>query len=267
MTARPATSEGFDTMTTVKKIMLAALVAAGVVCGGSANAGFELRFDFISSGPNPPGAPTTPQFFYTLTSSSAPGNQSGIIDLWDGDVNTGPNLRLFYVASVNVNGMLTLDTVEVTWSAATVQQLDPIRFKLSASYDMVNVPGNPGDLVQLTSSLSAVGGANSSLQNPRVDFENPLGTLAASIVVFPTNVPLSTTPILTGGGTIFTNAGSTGKIIYSSEFTLAGFQNANISATSNLTDNIVPAPAGLILAGLGLPALGMARRFRRKATV
>lgn len=253
-------------MTTVKKIMLAALVAAGVACGGSAKAGFELRFDFISSGPLPPGAPTTPQTFTALTSTLEVGG-AGLIDLWDGDLNTGPNLRLFYVASVDANGMLTLDTVEVTWSAATVQQLDPIRFKLSASYDMVDVPGDPGDMVLLTSSLAAVGGNSSSLQNPRVDFENPVGTLAASIVVMPTNVPLSTTPIITGGGTMFTNAGSTGKITYSSEFTLAGFQNANISVTSNLTNNIVPAPAGLILAGLGLPALGLARRFRRKATV
>jgi len=258
--------------TIVKKCLLAAIVAAGLVASsGTASAGFQLTFTFLSSGPQPSNGPPPSgavQNFTQLVSTAVPGNSGGVIDLWDGNLDSGPNLRLTYTASLDAgSNMLRINSAEVTWSHTPVAPLDPIRFRLEASYDAVTVPGAPGDGVLFSINGSVVGGNNSFLQNARADFEQPVGTNVGTILAFP-NIPLQANPPipLPGGPVPFIGNGALGKVIYTAEFQLAGYQNAVISLNANLENYVVPAPAGLILAGLGLPALGLASRFRRKVT-
>lgn len=257
----------------VKKCLLAALVATGLVASsGSASAGFQLTFTFLSSGPQPSNGPPPNggvQNFTVFNSNLAPGNVGGVIDLWDGNLDVGPNLRLTYTASLDaVSDMLRINSAEVTWSHANVVALDPIKFRLEASYDAVNVPGAPGDGVLFSVNGSVVGGNQSFLQNAKAEFEQPPSNNVATILAFP-NIPLQANPPipLPGGPVPFINNGGLGKVMYTAEFQLAGYQNAVISLNANLENYVVPAPAGLILAGLGLPALGLASRFRRKAAV
>ncbi|MFO0848072.1 MAG: hypothetical protein U0871_05880 [Gemmataceae bacterium] len=260
----------------VKKCLLAALVAAGLVASsGSASAGFQIVFDWGAG--NPPvqvpayAGPVTPYVIQTIPGSGLKNTGNVILDLWDGTLNSGTDLTLQYTITVDPStASMTLTQFRLEYSNNTAQALAPINFTITISEDQGSIPAALGDSLLLNAGFTVTGAAPSTLR-PQADVfqtgqvPNP-ATVAITGGPIPPFVPLSNIPLNLAGSTPF-QRGTSGNVttMVTLEYNLSGYTNASLAnGFVNITQNVVPAPAGLVLAGLGLPALGLAKRFRRK---
>lgn len=269
----------------VKNCLLATLVAAGLVASsGSASAAFNLRYEFLGytgSGPNGtgplvgnPASPPAPAFldqnFPALTSG-------GNIDLFDGVAGNagGFDLLLSYTATVAPVTGLTQINANVIWqinsNVIPVPPFDAIKFRLTATQTGVDLNSvtQPNSVNLFGVGFSIFGQDNSALNNVSASLSAPpINLVVVPSNIFPTFTPgTPRTSLDIFGAQVFgRGAGAlpTGTLTYTAEFTLAPRENINLVVIPSLETNIIPAPAGLILAGLGLPALGLAGRLRRK---
>jgi hypothetical protein len=238
------------------------------------HAKFELRVQEYDSLGNAVGAA---QIF----SGSEPGSGVGMIL---GASGTTANFVFSFNASQNANApaipSLHLDSFTIGTSAPTTDYLVIGLTEGGAGHGYANAGPNPLAVISNLSSIAGIGNATVTLQSFADANNNPYGVPVGTTVPPPGNpfvpplvgsagaiaAPTITMNSSNSGSGITTISGpfnASGPFSVTQVATVTGLANGQ-TISFNDTTTVVPAPAGLLLALTGLPALGVYYRRRMK---
>lgn len=263
------------------KVLRAVAVAAALLAGVSASqAGFQIKFDS--------GASSVPTI-----NMMALGSNSGAGWSYSGSTSTSGSNTIAQFTSLNIYGynidMVTVRSNSPSGSPGQLK-LQSLTIKRYTYYDSLGVGNESGGTLS-TSSLKISFSADGYLKpdvsrSMKTIFSGQFdGTATTGNAVFtstydPTNTLFGSSSYTATksadynnpfSGTVFTTLPG-GTPTYSltnvMDFTNFGIGDENVFSSGTI-DTLVeplPAPPALVLVALGIPALGLVRRFTRKTT-